>query len=555
VLTVHHPKDGAPVSERTRAARSPAVVHAVVVVVIAAIVATVALDARQPPPPTVAEFAPRAVERITAAPAEQAPTGAGPAGATTSTTIAGAGARPTVTTRPAVDLPRVRRCVGDPPRQTEDPQSPPCVAYFSGDNGGATAKGVTGDKITVIYPFQQLETESFVQKLVDYFNRRFELYGRKIVLARIDVAGFAQPDPAEMQQAARAKSKIAFASLTYPDRKGGEHYYYDELAREKVVSVVHRALAQGTEAHLRSFAPFEWSVFPGSDTMLRDLGESACATLVGRVARYAGPGSQRDRVFGVVKQVTADHASPDVTPLVDTLHACGAGEVTVVDDQESASTRTGLDTIVRLNDAGVTTAICVCDSGEVRSDLMPAASAQAYQPEWVLTTYVDADLDNSLNGAPPEQAAHVLGLSFRNKLLARQNMPWYWAIKEIDPSAEPSANDYYSLSARYASLLLLASGIQMAGPRLTPERFEAALHATRFPNPGAGGPPYYQARVGFDGGRHSMTADGVLFWFDPSRAGTVDGTSTGRVCYLYGGRRFAHGQWVRNDPPYQTECS
>src|SRR5207302_1644062 len=45
--------------------------------------------------------------------------------------------------------PTTKRCVGKPPRQAEDPMSPPCVAYFNGDNGGATYQGVTRDEITV----------------------------------------------------------------------------------------------------------------------------------------------------------------------------------------------------------------------------------------------------------------------------------------------------------------------------------------------------------------------------------------------------------------------
>src|SRR5581483_5682288 len=35
--------------------------------------------------------------------------------------------------------PSGKQCVGNPPRQTEDPLSPPCVAFYSGNNGGATA--------------------------------------------------------------------------------------------------------------------------------------------------------------------------------------------------------------------------------------------------------------------------------------------------------------------------------------------------------------------------------------------------------------------------------
>ena len=43
----------------------------------------------------------------------------------------------------AVKDPSTKRCVGNPPRQSEDPLSPPCVASFNGDNGGATYHGVT----------------------------------------------------------------------------------------------------------------------------------------------------------------------------------------------------------------------------------------------------------------------------------------------------------------------------------------------------------------------------------------------------------------------------
>src|SRR5687767_12663723 len=46
--------------------------------------------------------------------------------------------------------PSTKRCVGRPPRQTEDPLSPPCVAHFSGDNFGATYQGVTANEITVL---------------------------------------------------------------------------------------------------------------------------------------------------------------------------------------------------------------------------------------------------------------------------------------------------------------------------------------------------------------------------------------------------------------------
>src|SRR5438105_12253704 len=44
--------------------------------------------------------------------------------------------------------PNQKQCVGTPPRQTEDPTSPPCVPFFEGDNFGVTYQGVTKNEIT-----------------------------------------------------------------------------------------------------------------------------------------------------------------------------------------------------------------------------------------------------------------------------------------------------------------------------------------------------------------------------------------------------------------------
>src|SRR5581483_1230418 len=48
-------------------------------------------------------------------------------------------------------LPSQYDCVGSPPRQTEDPLSPPCVPYWRGDNGGATYQGVSASQIVVLF--------------------------------------------------------------------------------------------------------------------------------------------------------------------------------------------------------------------------------------------------------------------------------------------------------------------------------------------------------------------------------------------------------------------
>ena len=54
---------------------------------------------------------------------------------------------------PAIKTPSTKRCVGKPPRQTEDPLAPPCVASFTGDNFGVTYQGVNKDEVSVLFYF------------------------------------------------------------------------------------------------------------------------------------------------------------------------------------------------------------------------------------------------------------------------------------------------------------------------------------------------------------------------------------------------------------------
>src|SRR5688572_17628614 len=163
--------------------RTPGYAYTILAVTLVVLLATVALTARQPPPPTIAEFAPQAVENITDAPDDQSSSsgragGAGGAGGETPT--------PPPVDAPVIEQARVRKCVGDPPRQIEDPQSPPCVPYWAGNNGGVTAPGVTRDLIRVAMRQSDFETADAIAR---FFNQRFEFYGRKIWLYRYTPQG------------------------------------------------------------------------------------------------------------------------------------------------------------------------------------------------------------------------------------------------------------------------------------------------------------------------------------------------------------------------------
>jgi hypothetical protein len=545
-----------------------------IVLALAVLVAAVALTARQAAPPAIAEFAPQAVEQIKKTLDEQAPavtpdvdrdgdgTADSPAPSPSAATAGPSAAAASPTAKP-IEVPRVRQCVGSPPRQTEDPQSPPCVPYSDPklDNGGATSLGVTRDQITVALPVQFLENKAIPPKLVDFFNKRYEFYGRKIVLRPFDTSGCADNVPAPDKQRADAiavqEELQAFASLAYCGVSGGaDRAYYDALADKKVLSIPDGNLITGTESAYAKHAPYQWNVQAGVNVILASTAQFVCAKLAGRAPQYAG-GTQRSaaaRKFGLISTRATDGSAPDLAPLEAGLRSCGVTLTKHEDVATSDPARNGVNAIVRMRDAGVTSLLCLCTGADTRGKYMQAATGQGYQPEWVLTSYGGNDLDVAFSGgnAPPDQNGHVIGLTFRNKLLPKQDMPWYWAVREADPTSDPEGNTYYASTSRYFQLLLLASGIQAAGPNLTPESFQRGLQSLRFPNPGAAGPPYFQARVGFEGRRHVMTVDAAMYWYDPNRPGTIDPTVPGSTCYVDRGRRYTLGEWTRSEPAFYT---
>ena len=106
--------------------RTPAAVLGTLVLVLAVVVGAVALTSRQAAPPAVAEFAPQSVEQIKKALDAQAAAagGSSPSPSPTPTappsagTSASPGSTPGPTPGPSIVVPRVRQCVGTPPRQS-----------------------------------------------------------------------------------------------------------------------------------------------------------------------------------------------------------------------------------------------------------------------------------------------------------------------------------------------------------------------------------------------------------------------------------------------------
>ncbi len=97
---------------------------------------------------------------------------------------------------------------------------------------------------------------------------------------------------------------------------------------------------------------------------------------------------------------------------------------------------------------------------------------------------------------------------------------------------------------QYWQILMLSSGIQMAGPKLAPQTFANALWTTKFPNPLT---PIYEGKVGFAGKSLQMTTDAAEFWVSNTASGPYSDkqAGTGVVCYVNHGARHDNGHMPR----------
>jgi hypothetical protein len=533
-------------------------------------VAALAVTASQTPPPAIAELSPTPQKQITDAPQEQsselgsADGGSGLGGIPpTTTTLAATGPS---TTLPTIRTPRRKKCVGNPPRQTEDPQSPPCVPFWDGtDNGGATTKGVTQEEIRVAVPADGTVNSRDLAALESYFNARFELYGRRLRLISFKNAGnFTECSKMQADAVTVDKALEAFASLRYSVQDGLEGCYYDELGRRKIISLQTSGVGtpSTTEAHLAE-TPYQWNYHPGVDTILSNLGELICKQLKTGRPQYAGPpqSAALQRKFGLVIDSTASGVPPpDPRPIDTKLRACGLDWSKVVRADIQSQVYTDTQPMLQMKAAEVTTVVCLCGYDYYKLGMMTAATQEGYFPEWIVQNFREQDTDVGGHAYPTEQAGHVFGIRSRNRSLPRDQMPYWAAFREADPTFPAGL---YNFSDQYENLLLLASGIQAAGPNLTPETFANGLQRTVFPNPGCGGPPAFQACVGFQGD-HTMVNDFALEWYDPNGTSqeidpaygnTPFARNSGTFCYAELGKRYRAGTWPSPGPAlFQGQC-
>jgi hypothetical protein len=502
--------------------------------------------------------------------------------------------------------PNQKRCVGNPPRQTEDPASPPCVPYFEGNNFGATYQGVSKNEITVLVYYDnggygltgQLETTPAPGTYVDidkprlpncppdqgqggstdpnecdhllvrvlkgfsrYFNTRFQTYDRHVhywayFASQSGVSAASRRGDA-VANVERLKPFAVIDAATF----GGFNEEYDTAIAQQGVLIFSSQQGSLPNAAYRKNAPLSWGFYPDIEHWASLYSSYVCQKVapypVRRFAGGSGPPNGSKRKFGFWS--TTDPAFPPLRLFVDTVKnqmqkQCGVTGIDAthalngfaVDNQDTGTDAANAAAKFQTND--VTTVLYL---GSTEGKLSEAFDAIKYYPEIVIAGNLNND--NNFNGQVQAQAAwaNAWAMTFHVRIAGLQQSPGYRAYKEGDPSGDDNAGTW--ARDEYRDNFMLFQGVQVAGPRLTPQSMDQGFHA--IPEHASKDP--FSPALFFDPGDYTSLKDGAEEWWDPQGQSPPGGTPSRRPgCFRMAreGKRFIAGHWPKGDDVFQNRA-
>jgi hypothetical protein len=439
-------------------------------------------------------------------------------------------------------------------------------------NGGATAQGVTATTVKVVLylPNDQMasadttfknqaggprptldqiyaDTEKAYQTLEDQYGT-YQLWGRKPVYVKVIASG--RDEAAQRADALDVITKKPFMVIDMSATgSGGAPVFSSVVAARKIVVASPSTDAVNSAAQ----SPFRWNF--GAD---QSAGPAFVAALVGKSlsgkkAEWAGDPDlkSKTRAFGMLYPATGF----DETAFQKFLGQDGGKLVDKVSfDPEAAQTGTTDFTtpVTRLKQAGVTSVILFAAYGSV-TNIMEAANAQDYHPEWIFTAHGYQEWDGFARGYDQEQMAHAFGLSSLGPAIIDSPtglapFQWYWGTSQGNTN-----------STALAPFAFTYQVMHYAGPTLTANNLKKGLFAA--PSQETVG-----ASIGLSGfGKTVGTpydeyaafgSDRALVWWSSDTTGPAQATNTvgkGLFMYLNEGESLALDQITKQTPKFFDE--
>ena len=461
-------------------------------------------------------------------------------------------------------------CVGNPPRQIEDPLGPPCTAWFGDDNGGSTWKGVSGDTITVVLyndlgisgdmnaaydagdedpvlqtQFQYRNLTRTVKAQLRYFASRFETYAREVRVVAVPSGG---------------------GLATVPDQRRGEmliiDHQYNPFAVVFIGGNAQSAFTLAADRGISSFgtlsevpreifidgAPFIWSMLPDQETQASLSADFICSKLDSGTARFANDPllAGRTRTFGLMYEQRSQRG-PQSEQLAALLQQefedrCGRPFDLVrpfMGKQQLAAS------VAAMKLEGITTLVCYCIPQQSEFDVPAAqgvATALGYQPEWFWdpTSGMDKVIWQRLHGSPVHRG---FGSTWYWRQPPLDEQFHYRAFKVTDPEGTPNVRWSFDI---YHSFLQLFTAIQMAGPTLDPSHVLTGMSQIAIRNPSYAFVPiggYEKSKTN----PYSFIDTAMGWWWDPSGTEPGGQQSSGCMRVINEGHRASLDEWPPGD--------
>ncbi|MGH9016406.1 MAG: hypothetical protein ACRDY1_01540 [Acidimicrobiales bacterium] len=433
-----------------------------------------------------------------------------------------------------------------------------CYAPFHGNNGGATAQGVTSKviKIVLYVPEQNdpildyiesavkdtatnAQTIATMRNWVTFYNHYFETYGRKVELIPYTATGVADDPVAARADAVTIATNIKpFAVWNGPALTTA---FADELAARHLLCI--DCGSGDTNAYFQQRAPYVWSLGILPQQSIVHVTEFLKKQVSGRDASFAGEAAFKDekRKFGMIDLVDDANSATLLTDWQKSFKAAGINVVQYVTYASPTDLQTQAPALIaKLKAAGVTSVIFSGDPVAPQT-LTRAATAQNYFPEWIISGSVLTDTAAFARTYDQRQWAHAFGVSFG---AARTGVTgaiplyeWYFGHKPPDLTAA---------AVEEVDASLFFPVIQGVGPDLTAANFQKALFA--------GAPtPHAITQPSLSWGHHGIwpgtdyggTDDATEVWWNPSISGPDELGRVGKGLYEYvdGGKRYLPGHW------------
>jgi len=411
-------------------------------------------------------------------------------------------------------------CVGDPPRQTDDPLSPPCVAYYQGNNGGSTYQGVTANRITVLiyadgtadlgtsdgtdenFDYEgryfdlakpiPADVDSDVlrnyQRFQKYFNYHYATYNRFVDFVvyfatcsggNCATTGVESPATREADAAANYAKYHPFAVVTSWANLASADSYEDYMASKGVL--VFGSYGLKPASFFRQYPDQIWDFDPTLERQAATFSYYVCQKVVGQPVVDSGNAGAngKPRVLGLITMTDPDW--PNLTKygslVKSQVEACGgkfAATGTVPMEAGSTVSTYPEEDMAALKQAKVTTVIW---PGGTDDDLSKAAAALDYYPEWIIGG--DGQFNDEDRTATAETAsvwAHAWLVTFWAYRPPPAEQLCREALDEVDPNTGQDGF-WGCISSVYDDLRQLFTGIQVAGPNLTPASINEGFHA------------------------------------------------------------------------------